>query len=540
MEYEGAPSSKRQAAAAATAAPSLPSPPFTFVELFAGIGGFRVGLEPLGGQCVFACELDAEARETYRLNFEAEAASSSCVSTSHSCTRENLWGDVTDIDLSVPEGTQEGSTGAVPAVAHGVANAEPPHTLELPVEAPVEAPVVPLGFDLLTAGFPCQSFTLAGARRGLGEDRGQLFFEIIRFLEGRRPRAFLLENVVNLLWVEGGSRKERRGGAALATILGALSEAGYTVVYRAIHSQAWVPQKRERLYFVGFRNDVAPVAMRAFQWPEKAGPPEDRSTPRDEAETGVKMGAEMGAGAWGGGGGSGGGSGGGGGGTGSGNWGNTVSGDGDRDGEYEVMESKTDGGRDVRRDGVLMGSNGGGGGAGGDGDMDAGMAGKCDGDDEDEDTRETAEARRWTCGVCVGDVLQSEERGADTRADTRACELSEAQWKQVVESASYQKEGGDARRLVDVGGVARTVMSSYRSGFRYHAELVPPLVDAGGIAQGGGKGKGAGAGAEAEKGEGLGDTSHRTRPRFFTRREYVTLYETVMREKSREMTLVCT
>ena len=225
---------------------------------------------------MFACELDAEARETYRLNFDAEAASSSCVGrTGHSRTRENLWGDVTDIDLSVPEGIQEGiekgSTGAV------------------------EAPVVPLGFDLLTAGFPCQSFTLAGARRGLGEDRGQLFFEIIRFLEGRKPRAFLLENVVNLLWVEGGSRKERRGGAALATILGALSEAGYTVVYRAIHSQAWVPQKRERLYFVGFRNDVAPVAMRAFQWPEKAGPPEDRSTPRDEAETEAETGVEMGA-----------------------------------------------------------------------------------------------------------------------------------------------------------------------------------------------------------------------------------------------------
>ena len=163
---------------------------------------------------------------------------------------------------------------------------------------------------------------------------------------------------------------------------------------------------------------------------------------------------------------------------------------GDRDGEYEVMESKSDGGRDVRRDGILMRSSGGGGGAGGDGEMDAGMAGKCDGDDEDEDTREAAEARRWTCGVCVGDVLQSEERGADTRADTRACELSEAQWKQVVESASYQKEGGDARRLVDVGGVARTVMSSYRSGFRYHAELVPPLVGAGGIGQGEGKGKG--------------------------------------------------
>lgn len=123
---------------------------FRFAELFAGIGGFRVGLDALGGHCVFASEIDHEARCTYAANFG-----------------ENIAGDITEVDAS-----------AVPQ------------------------------FDVLTGGFPCQSHSVAGFQRGFDDFRGCLFFEVTRMLRAHAPPVFLLENVPNLVDMNGGAALE--------------------------------------------------------------------------------------------------------------------------------------------------------------------------------------------------------------------------------------------------------------------------------------------------------------------------------------------
>ena len=140
--------------AQATGAGSLPaSDPsststsnFHFIELFGGIGGFRLGLQALGGECVFSSEVDPLACATYHRNFG-----------------DIPHGDITELD----------------------ATAIPDH-------------------DLLSAGFPCQSFSRAGPQAGLGAETGQLFFEVVRVLKHCRPKCFLLENVANLLTHDGG------------------------------------------------------------------------------------------------------------------------------------------------------------------------------------------------------------------------------------------------------------------------------------------------------------------------------------------------
>eukprot|EP00756_Hemistasia_phaeocysticola_P053928 Hpha_TRINITY_DN29876_c0_g1::TRINITY_DN29876_c0_g1_i1::g.3015::m.3015/K00558/DNMT1, dcm; DNA (cytosine-5)-methyltransferase 1 len=128
--------------------PGRRSPParFTFAELFAGIGGFRVGLEALGGECIFASEIDVAARRLYSRNFGGP-----------------IHGDIT----IVPSGQL------------------PPH-------------------DLLVGGFPCQSFSTAGEQKGLDDPRGALFWQCVRLLRRCKPRAFLFENVAGLVTAGGG------------------------------------------------------------------------------------------------------------------------------------------------------------------------------------------------------------------------------------------------------------------------------------------------------------------------------------------------
>ena len=119
---------------------------FTFIELFAGIGGFRVGLEAIGGECVWACELDALARLVYKANFGAMP-----------------YYDVTKADYE--------------RLAH---------------------------FDVLTAGFPCQDFSTLGDQEGLEGSRGALFFEVIKVLRKCKPECYVLENVKGLLTMQDG------------------------------------------------------------------------------------------------------------------------------------------------------------------------------------------------------------------------------------------------------------------------------------------------------------------------------------------------
>jgi DNA (cytosine-5)-methyltransferase 1 len=184
----------------------MPEPAFRFIDLFAGIGGLRLGFEAIGGQCVFTSEWDKYAQKTYSRNFPE-------------CDEHIMVGDIRPY-------------GANPSL-------------------------IP-DFDVLLAGFPCQPFSLAGVskKNSLGrrhgfedEKQGNLFFEIERILRHHRPAAFLLENVKHL------TRHDR--GNTFEVIRRTLEdELGYAIDYRVISSRPWVPQSRERIFIVGFREDV--------------------------------------------------------------------------------------------------------------------------------------------------------------------------------------------------------------------------------------------------------------------------------------------
>ena len=208
-------------AAVAPAAPAAAAgaAAFTFAELFAGIGGFRLGLEPLGGRCVFASEIDPHACATYERNF-GEAPS----------------GDITEIP----------------------SEALPP-------------------CDIVTGGFPCQSFSRSGAQGGLADARGTLFYDVVRVATACNAKALMLENVPNLLRVDNGH--------ALHIIAGALTAAGYHVRIQLLNAAAVAPQHRERVFIVGFRSDLR-AAADAFRWPtfaDAAAPPPLRAALEDVA-----------------------------------------------------------------------------------------------------------------------------------------------------------------------------------------------------------------------------------------------------------------
>lgn len=165
---------------------------FTYASLFAGIGGFETALNRLGGRCVFASEIDKHARKAYEVLYGGDV----------------LHGDITKID----------------------AKDVPDH-------------------DLLTAGFPCQAFSVAGKRKGFEDTRGTLFFEIARIASAKKPRALLLENVKGLV----GHDK----GRTLDTIVKTLNEIGYTVDFEVLNSKYFgVPQNRERIFIVAVRDDL--------------------------------------------------------------------------------------------------------------------------------------------------------------------------------------------------------------------------------------------------------------------------------------------
>ncbi|ORY29878.1 S-adenosyl-L-methionine-dependent methyltransferase [Rhizoclosmatium globosum] len=149
-------------------------PRFRFIELFAGIGGFRVALDAIGGRTVFASEIGDAARFTYVSNFGRER-----ICGSNGQERDVLVGDITEVETKdIPE------------------------------------------HDVLTAGFPCQSFCKVGDRTALNDERGELFFEVVRVLKGKKPKAFILENVANLVTMEDGR--------VFGIIKGHLEDAGYT------------------------------------------------------------------------------------------------------------------------------------------------------------------------------------------------------------------------------------------------------------------------------------------------------------------------
>lgn len=166
---------------------------FTFIDLFAGIGGIRLGFEAVGGKCVFSSEIDPDACRTYQANFG-----------------ETPSGDITKTDAdSIPD------------------------------------------FDILLGGFPCQSFSIIGKKEGFANETcGTLFFDIERILKAKRPPAFMLENVRNLAAHDGG-----RTFKIIHDHLEALGYHVYADILNAM--DYGVPQKRERIIIVGFLDDVA-------------------------------------------------------------------------------------------------------------------------------------------------------------------------------------------------------------------------------------------------------------------------------------------
>lgn len=165
---------------------------FKFIDLFAGIGGIRLGFESVGGKCVFSSEFDEDACKTYEANFG-----------------EHPSGDITKIEAKdIPD------------------------------------------FDILLGGFPCQAFSIIGKKEGFANETcGTLFFEIERILREKRPPAFMLENVRNLTAHDGGNTFR-----VIKDHLHALGYHVYARVLNAL--DYGVPQKRERIIIVGFLNDV--------------------------------------------------------------------------------------------------------------------------------------------------------------------------------------------------------------------------------------------------------------------------------------------
>jgi DNA (cytosine-5)-methyltransferase 1 len=209
---------------------------FTFIDLFAGIGGIRRGFDKAGGKCVFTSEWNEWSQKTYKANFGDD---------------HEINGDITKIDAK-----------DVPA------------------------------HDVLLAGFPCQPFSIAGvsSRNALGRPhgfecttQGTLFFDVARIIAEKRPKAFLLENVKNLISHDKGS--------TFRVIMETLrDELGYVVQAKVIDARHFVPQHRERIVIVGFKEDTG-FSFDNLRVPEQ-GPrlssilhPEDGSEPADGVYT---------------------------------------------------------------------------------------------------------------------------------------------------------------------------------------------------------------------------------------------------------------
>lgn len=204
---------------------------FTFIDLFAGIGGIRMGFQQHGGKCVFTSEWNTWSQKTYAANFADD---------------HEIKGDITKID----------------------ANDIPDH-------------------DVLLAGFPCQPFSIAGVskKNALGRPhgfecttQGTLFFDVARIIAAKQPKAFLLENVKNLISHDKGNTFQ----VIMETLR---EELGYSVETRVIDAKHFVPQHRERIIIVGFQKDTG-FSFDSLRLPEQGPKLESILHPQDGTEEG--------------------------------------------------------------------------------------------------------------------------------------------------------------------------------------------------------------------------------------------------------------
>lgn len=173
---------------------------YTFIDLFAGLGGFRIALESLGANCVYSNEWDVSVQKVYAENFG-----------------DTPEGDITQVDE----------------------NTIPDH-------------------DILCAGFPCQAFSISGKQRGFEDSRGTLFFDVARIVKAKRPKVVFMENVKNFATHDDGK--------TLEVVKSTMEELGYTFYQKVLNAVDYgVPQKRERIYMVCFRNDLE---INDFKYPK--------------------------------------------------------------------------------------------------------------------------------------------------------------------------------------------------------------------------------------------------------------------------------
>ena len=173
---------------------------YTFIDLFAGLGGFRIALESLGAKCVYSNEWDVPVQKVYAKNFG-----------------ETPEGDITLVEE----------------------NNIPNH-------------------DILCAGFPCQAFSISGKQHGFEDSRGTLFFDVARIIKSKRPKVVFMENVKNFATHDNGK--------TLEVVKGTMQELGYTFNQKVLNAVNYgIPQKRERIYMVCFRNDLN---IEGFKYPK--------------------------------------------------------------------------------------------------------------------------------------------------------------------------------------------------------------------------------------------------------------------------------
>ena len=171
--------------------PECEQPKFTFIDLFAGIGGFRIAMQHVGGKCVFSSEWEPQAQKTYLANFG-----------------EMPYGDITKREVKDK---------------------------------------IPAHFDVLCAGFPCQPFSISGKKKGFEDTRGTLFFDICQIISEHNPKVVFLENVKHLVHHDGGK--------TLKTILSKLTDLGYNASWKVLNGVDFgVPQNRERIIIIGVKD----------------------------------------------------------------------------------------------------------------------------------------------------------------------------------------------------------------------------------------------------------------------------------------------
>lgn len=173
---------------------------YTFIDLFAGLGGFRIALESLGAKCVYSSEWDTSVKEVYTKNFG-----------------DIPKGDITKIDeTTIPD------------------------------------------HDILCAGFPCQAFSISGKQKGFDDERGTLFFDVARIVKEKMPKVVFMENVKNFA--------KHNDGKTLETVQNTMEKLGYTFFRKVLNAVDYgIPQKRERIYMVCFRNDLG---INEFEYPK--------------------------------------------------------------------------------------------------------------------------------------------------------------------------------------------------------------------------------------------------------------------------------